>query len=112
MDSCGFFINLMHSLDAAFLARQGALASHGKDWGERFFQALDWNHPKWTDHTLPIYMKACEILNYFAALGRADEIGPAIYEKPETLLAMVLMLLRCDGSDPSSAELIEKEERA
>jgi hypothetical protein len=94
MDSHGFFLGLMYSLDAAFLAQQGVAAPHPAGWGERFFQELSLNHPEWVDQKLPIYMKASEILNYFAFLGRAEEMGPVFYEKPEALLRMVLTLLR------------------
>jgi hypothetical protein len=100
MDSYGFFLDLMVSLDEAFLAVQGARAWHPERWGERFFQELSLNHPEWADQKLPIYMKACEILNYFAFLGRTEEMGPVFYEKPEALLRMVLMLFRHGESGP------------
>ena len=100
MDNDYFFLDLMYSLDAAFLALQGAGAWHPEGWGERFFQELTLNYPEWSDQKLPIYMKACEILNYFAFLGRTEEMGPAFYDKPESLLRMVLMVLRHCQSNP------------
>ncbi len=98
MDGCRFFMDLMFSLDAAFLAGQSFGARHPDSWGERFFQELSLNHPEWVGQKLPIYMKASEIIHYFAFFERADEMVPAFYEKPEALLQMVLMLLRHGGN--------------
>ena len=100
MDSCSFFLNVMYSLDAAFLARQGLGPRQSNSWGERFFQELSLNHPRWVDHVLPIYMKACEILHYFAFFARAEEMVPIFAEKPEALLRMVLTLMRHSQTDP------------
>jgi hypothetical protein len=117
MENYGFFLDLMVSLDAAFLALQGAGAWRPEGWGERFFQELTLNHPEWADQKLPIYMKACEILNYFAFLGRAEEMGPAFYDKPEALLRMVLMLFRHGQGDCLTAgiegdENVDNREKA
>jgi len=100
MDDSGFFLNLMFSLDAAFLAQQGLGPSQPDEWAERFFQELSRNHPQWIDRRLPIYMKASEILHYFAFFDRADELIPAFRERPEALLRMVLMILRHGGKAP------------
>jgi hypothetical protein len=103
MDSSGFFLNLMFSLDAGFLSQQGLGPSQPDAWGNQFFQELSRNHPQWVDRRLPIYMKASEILHYFAFFDRAEEIIPAFHEKPQALLRMVLMLLRFRESDPLAA---------
>jgi hypothetical protein len=103
MHSSRFFLNLMFSLDAAFLSRQGLGPSRPDDWGERFFQEISRSHPQWIDRKLPIYMKASEILHYFAFFDRADEMIPAFREKPEALLRMVLMLLKHGEGSPLAA---------
>jgi hypothetical protein len=103
MDSSVFFLNLMFSLDAAFLSHQGLGSSQPDDWGERFFQELSRNHPQWVDRRIPIYMKASEILHYFAFFDRAEEMIPAFCKRPEALLRMVLMLLRHGADRPLAA---------
>ncbi|MEE4113957.1 MAG: hypothetical protein V2I40_14150 [Desulfobacteraceae bacterium] len=112
MDRCDFFMDLMVSLDAAFLSQQGFGRRHPQDWGERFFQELSLNHPQWAGEKLPIYMKACEILHYFAFFGRSEEMVPAFHEKPEALLRMVLMLFRYGENDSLGADIREQNATA
>jgi hypothetical protein len=109
MDSCSFFLDLMASLDAAFLSRQGLGPRHPESWGERFFRELSLNHPQWAGQKLPIYMKASEILHYFVFFERAEEMIPAFYEKPEALLRMVLMLFRHGESCPLAVRIREQD---
>ena len=89
----GFFFDLMHSLDSAFLALQGIGPWHPEGWGERFFQALILNHPEWAGRRIQVYMKASELLNHFVFRSRAEEMGPAFYDNPESLLRTVLILM-------------------
>lgn len=108
------FINLMHSLDSAFLALQGIGLRHPNSWGERFFRELTANYPEWSCQKIRIYMKASEILNSFSFNRRKDELSPALIEKPEALLRMVLMLIRHSESDlmatkPSAQHSAEKK---
>ena len=111
MDSCQFFLDLMNSLDAAFMAGQSFSARHQDSWGERFFRELSLNHPEWASQKIPIYMKACEILHYFAFFERADDLAPAFSKKPQALLRMVLMLFRHGQSCPL-ADGIRKQDTA
>jgi len=94
----------MFSLDAAFLAGQRIGARHSESWGERFFQELSLKHPEWAGQKLKIYMKASEILHYFAFFERAEEMVPAFDKKPEALLRMVLMLLHQGEGCPWTVE--------
>ena len=108
MDSCRFFLDLMFSIDAAFLSGQRFDTRHPASWGERFFQELSLNHTEWAAQKLTIYMKASEILHYFAFFERAEEMVPAFYAKPEALLQMVLMLLREGEKNPCPEDIEEK----
>jgi len=103
MSSRDFFLDLMNSLDVAFLVRQGAGSRQPNGWGERFFQKLSLNHPEWNGQRLQIYIKASEILHHFAFSERADEMVPVFFNKPEALLRMVLMLLQNEDLFVSNA---------
>jgi hypothetical protein len=101
--------NLMESLDAAFLERQGLGSSPKDSWGARFFGAFDQAAAHWTNRRTDVYMTANALLYRFALSQTAVEIGPSIHRKPESFLKTVLMLLDAGHAPQAEAKTTANE---
>ena len=89
------YFQLMFSLDSAFEARQKWTEKDcPNDWGERFFAALDRDFAEMSDERTAVYMRANEILHYFAMKSLGRDFGLSLYNKPEAFLRTVIMVLR------------------
>jgi hypothetical protein len=88
------FFQLMFSLDSAFEARQTWAERCPEEWGERFFTALDRDFAEMAEARTAVYMRASEILHYFAMKSLGRDFGLALYNKPEAFLRTVIMVLR------------------
>ena len=85
-------LSLMHSLDQAFLARQGHAAQDGCIWGECFFKALDNLYPAWSSCQKDVYVSASELLSIFSHPETHPEIRTSLAYNPQALVCMVVMI--------------------
>jgi hypothetical protein len=95
------YFQLMFSLDSAFEARQKLSEDCPNDWGERFFAALDRDFAEMSDARTAVYMRASEILHYFAMKSLGRDFGLSLYYKPEAFLRTVIMVLHHNPSGSS-----------
>ncbi len=93
-DEYAVFFGLMHSLDQAYLSRQGLCGQETEAWGRRFFAAFDALYPSWADQEQEIYLAAGKMLYTFAHGQRHPFICSALLQKPESLVRMVVLLLK------------------
>lgn len=84
----------MDSLDQAYLLRQGLSGQERGGWGRRFFSALDTLYPEWKDRDKEVYLAATRILYGFAHGQCHPLTSSSIFNKPESLVRMVILLLK------------------
>ena len=88
------WMGLMESLDQAFLARQGLGGTGPREWGDRFFTALDHLYPSWPEQGRDVYLAAAQLIYHFAH-SRAETFTCRLMDqKPESLVRLAVMLLR------------------
>jgi hypothetical protein len=86
-------LSLMHSLDQAFLVRQGHAAQGDCTWGECFFKALDNLYPAWSSCQKEVYVAASELLSIFSHPETHPEIRTSLAYNPQAFVRMVVLIL-------------------
>jgi len=100
---CAFWA-MMKALDQAFMARHGLAHSQVEDfqWGERFFAALDQDHPHWSHRDQEVYMTASCMLNAMACPDTHSWTWRSIPVNPDAFVRAVVLVLE-NGTGPYAA---------
>lgn len=85
----------MQALDQAFMARHGLAHPHVEEmeWGERFFAALDRDHPHWSHRDREVYMTVSCMLNAMARSDAHSWTWRSIPFNPEAFVRTAVLLL-------------------